>query len=137
MSPEIPNGQFSKYSTPYREAVGCLMYVMTMTRPDISFSVRQVSQFCQNPGEGHRNGVTRIFVYLSGTIPYGLCFDGELNIDLTGFTESDFAGNADSRRLTTGFIFTHNSAPVSWSSKLKQCVSLSTTEAEFIAASET
>lgn len=70
-----------------------------------------MSQFCQNPGEGHWNGVKKIFAYLAGTIHYGLCFDGKLKIDLKGFTESDFAGNTVSRRSTTGFKRSHLVTP--------------------------
>jgi hypothetical protein len=48
--------------------------LMVMTRPDIAFAVNQVSQYCQNPGPGHWNGVKRILVYLPGTPNHGLLF---------------------------------------------------------------
>jgi transposase InsO family protein len=137
MSPNTSPDSTNPLSTRYREAIGCLMYVMTMTRPDIAFAVGQESQFCQNPGDGHWNGVKRIFAYLAGSAHLGLCFDGQQKNNLIGFSDSDFAGNMDNRRSTSGFVFLYNGAPVSWSSKLQQCVSLSTTEAEFVAASET
>ncbi len=137
MSPSTQSDPTSPHLTRYREAIGCLMYIMTTTRPDIAFAVGQASQFCQNPGDGHWNGVKRIFAYLAGSAHLGLCFDGQQKNNLIGFTDSDFAGNMDNRRSTSGFVFLYNGASVSWSSKLQQCVSLSTTEAEFVAASET
>jgi hypothetical protein len=54
------------------------MYIMTMTRPDFAYAIGQTSQFCQNPGDGHWNGVKRIFAYLAGSAQLGLCFDGQL-----------------------------------------------------------
>ena len=119
---------------PYREAVGSLMYVMVMTRPDIAFAVGQVAQFCQNPGQAHWNAVKRIISYLAGTSNYGLCFNpGD---SLTGYTDADFAGDIDTRKSTSGFVFLHNNGPVAWSSRRQPCTATSTTESEFIAACE-
>jgi len=75
-----PNISFSKNQTPskqeeiarmrrvpYREAIGSLMYAAVSTRPDIAFAVSTLSQFLENPGEAHWEGVKRIFCYLLGT----------------------------------------------------------------------
>ena len=121
---------------PYREAIGSLIYVMTMTRPDIAFSVSQASQFCENPGKGHWNGVKRILAYLAGTSHFGLLFDGNKEEKLIGYSDSDFAGNVDNRRSVSGLLFMLCGSSISWASRLQRCVSLSTTEAEFIAACE-
>jgi hypothetical protein len=64
---------------------------MTMTRPDIAFSVSQTSQFCENPGKGHWNGVKRILAYLAGTSHFVLLFDGNKEEKLIGYSDSDFA----------------------------------------------
>ena len=78
MSPNSSPDAINPLSTCYREAIGCLMYIMTMTRPDFAYAIGQASQFCQNPGDGHWNGVKRIFAYLAGSAQLGLCFDGQL-----------------------------------------------------------
>jgi hypothetical protein len=137
MSPSTQPDPTSPHLTCYREEIGCFMYTTTTTRLDIAFAVGQASQFCKNPGDRHWNGVKRIFAYPAGHVHLGLCFDGQQKNNLIGFTDSDFAGNINNRRPTSGFVFLYNGASVSWSSKLQQCVSLSTTEAEFVAASET
>jgi hypothetical protein len=78
MSPNSLPDAINPLSTRHREAIGCLMYIMTMTRPDFAYAVGQASQFCQNPGDGHWNGVKRIFAYFAGSAQLGLCFDGQL-----------------------------------------------------------
>ena len=78
MSPNSSPDAINPLSTRYRKAIGCLMYIMTMTRPDFAYAIGQASQFCQNPGDGHWNGVKRIFAYLAGSAQLGLCFDGQL-----------------------------------------------------------
>ena len=65
LSPNSSPYAINPLSTRYREVIGCLMYIMTMTRPDFAYAVGQASQFCQNPGDGHWNGVKRIFAYLA------------------------------------------------------------------------
>lgn len=124
---------------PYREAVGSLMYAATTFRPDIAYAVSQVAQFSENPGKAHWEAVKRIIAYLAGTPRHGLCFggDGTDSGKLIGFTDSDYAGDTDTRKSTTGFVFIFNKGPVAWCSRRQPCTSLSTTEAEYIAASET
>ena len=75
----------------YCEAIGSLIYVMTMTRPDIAFSVSQASQFFENPGKGHWNGVKMILAYLTGTSHFGLLFDGNKQEKLISYFDSDYA----------------------------------------------
>jgi hypothetical protein len=58
----------------YQEAVGGLLYLSTLTRPDIAFEVNQFSQFCQDPSVSNWNGVLRIFRYLRKTLDYGITF---------------------------------------------------------------
>lgn len=76
-----------------------------------------------------------IFRYLRGTSRVCLCF-GNGEIVLNGFTDADMAGDVDSRKSTSGYLITFAGGAVSWQSKLQKCVALSTTEAEFIAATE-
>jgi hypothetical protein len=110
------------------------MYLMLSSRPDIAFSLNQVSQFSENPKKEHWAAVKRIFAYLQGTPNHGLRFG--TGDTLIGYTDADYAGNFQTRQSTSGFIFLLNGGPVAWSSRRQPCVALSTTEAEFIAACE-
>ena len=89
---------------PYREAVGSLMHVMVMTWPDIAFAVGQVAQYAQNPGQQHWKAVKRILAYLRKTHDFGLHFGGNTT-PLNGFCDSDCAGDLQTRRSTSGFVF--------------------------------
>ena len=120
---------------PYASACGSLMYAMVATRPDIAYAVGVVSRYMSNPGKKHWEAVKSILRYLSGTADRQLCYGrGELSIQ--GYVDSDYAGCVDTRRSTTGWIYTFAGAAISWRSKLQDCTSVSTTEAEYVAASE-
>jgi hypothetical protein len=124
-------------AVPYREAVGSLMYLMVGTRPDIAYSVSVASRYLSNPGPKHWLGVKRIMRYLKGTIDYGLCFSFSEKVELVGFSDADWAGDLDSRKSTTGYVFTLSGGPVSWTSKRQNTVALSSTEAEYMAVTMT
>jgi hypothetical protein len=120
---------------PYQSAVGSLMYAMVATRPDIAFAVGAVSRFMSNPGKKHWDAVKLILRYLSGTKDKCLCL-GKGDAYIIGYTDSDYAGCADSRKSTSGYIFQIMGGVIAWRSRLQDCVALSTTEAEYVAASE-
>jgi hypothetical protein len=120
---------------PYSSAVGSLMYAMVCTRPDIAHAVGVVSRYMNNPGKEHWEAVKWILRYLRGTTTHALCFGGS-DTFLQGYVDSDMAGDKDSRRSTTGYVFTIGGTTVSWISKLQKVVALSTTEAEYVAATE-
>ncbi len=136
MCPTDERAMEAMTKVPYREAVGCLMYIMVLSRPDIAFAVSQVAQHCQNPGPAHWKGVQRIFSYLHGTSDYGLCFNGNDHDELIGYTDADYAGDLDTRKSTSGYAFIYQGGAVSWASRRQRCTSLSTTESEFVAACE-
>ena len=120
---------------PYASACGSLMYAMVATRPDIAYAVGVVSRYISNPGKKHWDAVKSILRYLSGTVDWQLCYGrGELSI--VGYVDSDYAGCVDNRRSTTGWIYTFAGSAISWRSVLQDCMSISTTEAEYVAASE-
>lgn len=136
----VDGGEVSKgcNTTDYQEAVGSMMYLMTCTRPDIAYAVGQLAQFCHNPKEVHWTAVQRLLAYLKGTSRLGIQFSpsNDENTKLIAYTDSDWAGDADARRSTTGIIFIHNGGPIIWASRKQKCVSLSTTEAEYVAMCE-
>ena len=143
--PADPHSRLSKrvstteeeYSCPFREAVGSIMYAMTCTRPDIAFSIGQVAQFCSSPSRSHWEAVKRILGYLKGTQDHGVSYGSSDDFRLTAYSDSDFAGNTDDRRSISGTVLILNGGPVAWASRKQKCTSLSTTEAEYVAASST
>ncbi len=114
----------------YQSAVGSLMYIMLGTRPDIAYSISVVSRYASNPTQTHWQAVKRIFRYLRGTHQMKLVFRGALK-PLEGYTDSDWAGDQDTRRSTSGYAFNVGSGVISWSSKRQPTVALSTCEAEY------
>lgn len=119
---------------PYREAVGSLLFLARVSRPDIEYAVNRASQFLTNFSEEHWQAVKRIFRYLCGTKNFGITYGSSGSEgNLTGFTDADYAGCLDTRRSTSGFVFMFHGGPVTWSSQRQGVVSLSTTEAEYIA----
>lgn len=134
-SPKTENEMAEMENVPCSSAVGSLMYAMICTRPDIAYAVGAVSRYLSNPGKQHWAAVKWIFRYLRGTTRRCLCF-GKGKPVLKGYTDADMAGDVDSRKSTSGYLITFSGGAVSWQSKLQKCVALSTTEAEFIAATE-
>ncbi len=122
---------------PYREVIGSLLYLAMGTRPDIAYAVSVLSRVLSRPTSSDWSMAKRILRYLKGTISIGLVYSAECSSDsLVAYSDADYAGDATTRRSTTGVICVHSKAAVSWVSQLQKSVSLSTTEAEIIAASE-
>ena len=80
------------------------------------------------------NAVKRIIKYVGETRDYGLFYSKESNLSFTGFSDSDWASNADDRKSTTGGCFYVGANLIAWMSKKQNFVSLSTVEAKYIAA---
>jgi hypothetical protein len=91
----------------------------------------------QSPTTVHWEAATNILRYLAGTRDYGIQFGGSAttNIKIKGYCDADFAGDIDTRRSTTGYVFTLNGGAISWSSRRQHTVAVSTAEAEYMAAS--
>lgn len=134
MSPQTKFDVEEMRNVPYAQAVGSLMYAMTSTRLDICHAVGLVSRFQSNPGKEHWQAVKRIFRYLKGTKNLKLCF-GLCDLDIKGYTNTDFAKDVDNRKSTSGHVFLFGGTAVSWLSKKQSCVAKYTIEAEYIAYS--
>lgn len=140
--PSDPNQTLSKFcdsevsNFPYRQLIGSLMYLSIATRPDISYAIGNVSRYMENPTVVHERALKRILKYVAGTVSHGIQFNKNGNHRLIGFSDADYAGNVDTRKSTSGFVFLYNNSIISWCSSLQQCVSVSTTESEYVAASE-
>ena len=119
--------------TKFKQVVGSLMY-LTATRPDLMYGVSLISRYMANPKESHWVAAKRIFRYLKGTIDHGLFYQKGKKIGFTAYSDSNYAGDLDDRRSTSGSVFMMGTTAVSWASKKQPVVSLSATEAEYIAA---
>ena len=137
MSPQSPDEQKAMQNIPYLNAVGTLQYLATSTRPDISFAVGVLARFNTNPGIEHWKAVKHLFRYLKGSLDYKLVYGPTDSSQLfITYTDADHGGNPDNGRSTGGYAILIGGGAVSWSSRLQPVVSLSTTEAEYIAAVE-
>jgi hypothetical protein len=118
----------------YRSLVGSLRY-LTCTRPDISYSVGVVSRFMEEPKHAHWKAMKRILRYIKGTVSLGLFYSESSEFKLKGYSDSDWCGDVDDRKSTSGFVFYLGDTAFTWVSKKQPIVTLSTCEAEYVAAS--
>jgi len=110
---------------------------MLGTRPDITFAVIKMSQFSANPSQDHLEKAMYIMHYLVGTQDYHVVYDGRINEGLIAHTDSDWASDPIKCQSTTGFFVSLASGIVCWQSHLQKTVVLSSTEAKYMAMSDT
>jgi hypothetical protein len=125
-----------KFRIEYQSKVGSLNFASNQTRPDIAFATGYVARYASNPNQTHMSAVDRIFAYLKNDPGKAIVYSGKHGLQLKGFVDSDFAGCEDSRRSSTGWVFTLAGGPVSWSSQRQKTVATSTMDAEYIAGAE-
>ena len=119
----------------FQEIVGCLQWIATCTRPDISFAASYLARYTAEPRETHWELALGVTSYLRHTQDVGLTLGGP-EAPLEGWVDADWAGCKDSRRSTTGYVFKINGSPIVWSSRRQATVASSTVEAEYIAVAE-
>jgi hypothetical protein len=117
----------------YQQLIGSLMYLVN-TRPDICFVVNTLSQFQVEPRHEHWIVAKHVLIYIRGTLNYGLRYTSSSDIQLHGFTDSDWAGSVEDKRSTSRMCFSVGSAMISWGNRKQKSVALSTAEAEYIVA---
>lgn len=122
----------------YQSETGSIMYGMIGSRPDLAYSMSTLSRFNSNPTTIHQGATKRSLRYIKNTVNYGICYGGQNQAGeqyptLLGFADSDWAGDKDYRKSTTGYTFILNGGAVSWKSGRQQSVALSSTEAEYVA----
>ena len=100
----------------YKQLVGILIY-LTVTCPDISYVVHQVSQYLFAPQSTHYATVLHIIRYLKGTLFHGLFYSAQSPLVLCAFSDADWAGDPTDRRSTTGYCFLLGFSLISWRSK--------------------
>lgn len=98
--------------TMYRKIVGSLIY-LTLTRPDLALTVGVLSRFMQKPRKPHLEAARRVLRYIKYTMSYGVMFKKDTSCRLQGYCDADYAGDVDTRRSTTGYVFMLGSNPIS------------------------
>jgi hypothetical protein len=132
--PNDPNE--SPANVPYAELIGSLIWISTCTRPDISYATNRLAAFTSNPSATHWQAAKRVLRYLKHTISKGIVYRKGQSTKITGYVDSDWAGDTHDRRSTTGFVFTLAGSAISWESRKQRSVALSTCEAEYMSLSD-
>ena len=139
-TPMAINIKLPKKETPevdqclYQSMLGSLMYVVIRTQPNIMFTVHYLSQFSVAPGSEHIMALKCIYRYLNGTWDLRITFHGnQIGDDIIRFTDSDWAGDVNSWRSVSGYIFIFCGAAIAWLAKKQLTIALSSTEVEYMA----
>ena len=99
---------------PYASIVGSLMCLQTCIRPDISFALRMLGQYQSNPDIDHWKATMKVLRYLQRTQDYMLTFKRSYQLEVIGYTYSDFAGCLDSRKSIFDYLFLLAKGAISW-----------------------
>ena len=118
---------------PYASALGSIMYAQVCTRPDIAFATGLLGRYQSNPGHDHWVAAKKVMRYLKRTKDYMLIYKHVQDLQLVGYSDSDFAGCQDEKKSTTGYIFKLAGGAVSWKSEKQKLIASSTMQAEFVA----
>ena len=128
------NDELAKVNqTLYRSMIGKLQYVVH-NRPDIALSIGIVARFSTNRRENHLMAVKRIMRYLKGTDDFGLYYKRNEKFELRAYIDTDWGGNIDDRKSTSGGVLFLGRRLVTWTSKKKSCTSQSIVEAKYVVA---
>ena len=121
---------------PYASAIGSLMYAQVYTCPDIAYIVGMLGRYLSNPGKDHWIAAKRVMRYLQRTKDYMLTYRKSDQLEIIGYSDSDFAGCRDSMKSTSGYIYLLVGGAISWKSVKQSIVASSTMAAEFVACYE-
>ncbi|CAI5476783.1 unnamed protein product [Closterium sp. Yama58-4] len=121
----------------YRQKVGSLQFAATTTRPNIAFACSKLGSGLTVRSDQHWREVDRCLAYLANTRDTALEFGSGLgSLELVGYVDADDASDKQNRTSTGGYVFVYGGAAVSWSSQRIKCATLSSTESEYVAATE-
>nr|GEX70001.1 zinc finger, CCHC-type [Tanacetum cinerariifolium] len=105
----------------YSRVIGCLMYAMTCTRPDIAFVVGKLSMYTSNPGTHDWQAIQRVLKYLKKTIDYRLTY-ASYPLVLDGYIDASWISNTEDNSSTSSWIFLLGGGAISWASKKQTCI---------------
>ncbi|GJW68277.1 zinc finger, CCHC-type containing protein [Tanacetum coccineum] len=128
----MPNNGQAVSQLEYSRVIGCLMYAMTCTRPDIAFVVGKLSRYTSNPGTQHWQAIQRVLKYLKKTMDYRLTYTGYPSV-LEGYTDASWISNTKDNSSTSGWVFLLGGGAISWASKKQTYINGLTMESEFMA----
>ncbi|CAI6001156.1 unnamed protein product [Closterium sp. NIES-65] len=131
----LPSDESVESSGPYAELVGCLMYLMTCTRPDLAYPLSILARYVA-PGRHrpeHMAAAKRVLRYLCSTSGMGLVLGGRSPVVLTGHADASWADDQATQRSSQGYTFSLGSGSVSWRSTRSSSVLGSSCEAEIYA----
>lgn len=122
----------------YQSVIGSLLYIMLGTRPDIAYAVIKMSQFAANPSEEHLQRALYIVRYLSTTKDLCILYSRHgPSSGLIAYSDTDWGGDPETSRSTTGYVVYLANGPISWISRRQKRVRLSSTEAEYCGMTDT
>lgn len=130
-----PSSSHVALDEPYSSLVGGLLWVAQCSRPDVAFSVNRSSQFLQNPNRGHWEAAISVLSYLNETKHLKLVLGGDISV-VNALSDADWAEDRHERKSTTGYLFKLGMGIISWRSRKQKTISLSSTEAEYMAMSD-
>lgn len=122
-----------QFQKEYLSKFGSLNYLPSMTRVDLAYAASLYGRFNANPKQAHLDAIIQAYAYAKGTATAGITYRKQQVPALLGYVDADWAGCPDTRRSTTGYIFTLAGGPISWSSTAQRVVAQSTCEAEYMA----
>ncbi|GJT64519.1 zinc finger, CCHC-type containing protein [Tanacetum coccineum] len=128
----MPNNGQAVSQLEYSRVIGCLMYAMTCTRPDIAFAVGKLCRYISNPGTQHWQAIQRVLKYLKKTMDYRLTYTGYPSV-LEGYTDASWISNTEDNSSTSGWVFLLGGGAISWAFKKQTCITGSTMKSEFVA----
>nr|GEV91657.1 zinc finger, CCHC-type [Tanacetum cinerariifolium] len=127
-----PNTEKPVDQLEYSRAIGCLMYAITSTRPDIAYAIGRLSRLTSNTSRQHYKAITRVFKYLRGTKDYGLSYVGYPSV-LEGYSDASWINHVEDSSSTSGWVFLFGGGAITWASKKQTRITSSTMEFEFVA----
>nr|GEW68307.1 ribonuclease H-like domain, reverse transcriptase, RNA-dependent DNA polymerase [Tanacetum cinerariifolium] len=120
-------------ATYYRSLIGSLRYLQH-TRPDLSYSVRILSRFMQDPKDHHLKAAKQVIRHIKGTKEHGIIYKKEGGYKITGYNDSSYGINTDQGKGTTGIVIYFGESPITWCTQKQPTVALLSCESEFMAA---
>ncbi|MBW0581129.1 hypothetical protein O181_120844, partial [Austropuccinia psidii MF-1] len=123
--------EFEALHVSYRSAIGCINYLSTATRPDLSHSVSALSQFLKKPGIWHWKAFLHVLKYLKGTQDVGLTYPKDINAGIVAYTDANWGNCSTTRQSVTWFLATMCGSLFLWKTRKQPTVSLSTSKAEY------